>query len=59
MCSAGFFKKNLAGVNQELDNAEINLKKGATTVDRVFDVSKRNLLNRKISDLLKIFTKQK
>jgi hypothetical protein len=38
---------------------ESNSKKGATTVDRVLGVSKRDLLNQEFSELVKIFTKQK
>ena len=38
---------------------ESNSKKGATTVDAIVGVSKRNFLNRKVSEMIKIFTKQK
>jgi hypothetical protein len=38
---------------------ESNSEKGAITVDPVLGVSKGNLLNRKLSELVKIFTTQK
>jgi hypothetical protein len=36
-----------------------NSRRGATSVDRVLGVSEIKLLNRKLSKLVKIFTKQK
>jgi hypothetical protein len=44
---------------RKFNNAEINLKKGATTVDLVLDMSKRIFLNQKVGGLVKIFTTQK
>jgi hypothetical protein len=45
-----FFRKKLACGDLEFDNAEMNSKKGATTVDWIFGVSKKNLLNRNFSE---------
>jgi len=52
-------KKKIAGGKLWRDDAVTEFNEGATSVDRVLGLSKIKLLNPELSELVKIFTKQK